>query len=134
MRRIDMLKASESTAVAIARTHVQAWSNHDYDTARQSLAPDVEVTIATTMNFPTTHLAGIDDYMRGLTEFAKNVKPGSLRVDASVGDERNALIMITVRAEGTQYGAMTLQMARLYLFDDNDKIKVEHVTYYTVPD
>lgn len=38
-----------------------------------------------------TNLTGIDDYMRGLIEFAEPIVPGSARVVASVGDERNPL-------------------------------------------
>ena len=33
----------ESSAVGIARAHVEAWSNHDFDTARNGLAPDVKL-------------------------------------------------------------------------------------------
>jgi hypothetical protein len=28
----------EAPAVAIARAHIEAWSNHDFETARRSLA------------------------------------------------------------------------------------------------
>ena len=40
----------EPAAVTIARAHVEAWSNHDFDTARKGLAPDVHVTASTTMD------------------------------------------------------------------------------------
>jgi len=40
---------SEAHAVTIARAHVEAWSNHDYDEARKSLAADVKVTVTTTI-------------------------------------------------------------------------------------
>src|SRR5215471_10529789 len=90
----------ESPAVAIARAHVEAWSNHDFDTARRSLAPDVRVTATTTQPMPpATDLTGADDYMIGLTQFAQAVVPGSLRILASVGDERNALLTLTVEAD-----------------------------------
>jgi hypothetical protein len=49
---------------------VHAWSNHDFDTARGSLAADVKVTATTTQPvMPDTNLAGIDDYMRGVIQF-----------------------------------------------------------------
>ena len=120
----------ESPAVAIARAHVEAWSNHDFDTARRGLAPDVRVTATTTQPIPpATDLTGADDYMIGLTQFAQAVAPGSLRIVASVGDERNALLMLTVEADvGT--GRATLPGARLYLLDENNKIKTEHVIFY----
>ena len=42
----------ESPADAIARAHVEAWSNLDFDTARNGLAPDVRVTATTTQPMP----------------------------------------------------------------------------------
>ena len=120
----------ESPAVAIARAHVEAWSNHDLDTARKSLAADVKVTATSTLPImPATDLTGIDDYMIGLTQFAQAVVPGSLRVIASVGDDRNALLMMTVEAD-LGGGRATLPGARLYLLDDDGKIKAEQVVFY----
>ena len=120
----------ESPAVAIARAHVEAWSNHDFDTARKGLAPDVKVTATTTLPImPATDLTGADDYMIGLTQFAQEVVPGSLRVIASIGDERNALLMLTVEADLAGRRA-TLPAARLYLLDDDGKIKAEQVVFY----
>jgi hypothetical protein len=56
----------EPTAVAVARAHVEAWSNHDYDTARASLAAEVHV-VATTVDPvpPKVDLSGIEDCMQG---------------------------------------------------------------------
>ena len=120
----------ESPAVAIARAHVEAWSNHDFDAARSSLAADVKVTATSTLPImPATDLSGADDYMVGLTQFAQAVVPGSLHVIASVGDERNALLMLTVEAD-LPVGRMTLPGARLYLLDETGKIKVEQVIFY----
>ena len=120
----------ESPAVAIARAHVEAWSNHDFDAARSSLAADVKVTATSTVPImPATDLSGADDYMVGLTQFAQAVVPGSLRVIASVGDERNALLMLTVEAD-LPVGRMTLPAARLYLLDEAGKIKAEQVIFY----
>lgn len=128
-----MLK-TESPAVAIARAHVEAWSNHDFDRARDGLTTDVKVT-ATTTNaaVPKTDLAGIDAYMQGLIAFAQGVVPGSSRVIASLGDERNALLMLTVQTAGADGSQMTLPGARLYLLDENGKIEVEQVVFYVVP-
>ena len=124
----------ESPAVAIARAHVEAWSNHDLDTARKSLAADVKVTATSTLPvMPATDLTGIDDYMIGLTQFAQAVIPGSLRVIASVGDDRNALLMMTVEAD-LGGGRATLPGARLYLLDDDSKIKAEQVVFYAAQD
>jgi SnoaL-like protein len=89
----------DSPAVAVARAHVEAWSNHDFETACQALAEDVWVT-ATTIDPapPKTDLVGIEGYMRGLIAFAQAVVPGSAEVLASTGDERRALLMLTVQA------------------------------------
>jgi SnoaL-like domain len=125
-----MAAQHHSPAVAIARAHVEAWSTHDFDTARNGLAPDVRVTATTTQPTPpATDLTGAEDYMVGLTQFAKAVVPGSLRILASVGDEHNALLMLTVEVD-FGVGKATLPGARLYLLDEQDKIKTEHVIFY----
>jgi len=98
------------------------------------LAPDVHVRLTSTQPivYPMD-LTGIDDYMDGLSKFAQNVEPGSARVVASVGDERNSLILLTIRAayDGQK---VTLPMARLALFDENQKLKKEQVAYFVVLD
>jgi SnoaL-like domain len=120
----------DSPAVVVARGHVDAWSNHDFDGARSNLADDVEVTVTTTNGaMADTRSAGIDAYMRGLIEFAQAVVPGSQRLVASVGDERNALLMLTVEADFGG-GRMTLPAARLYLLDEDGKITSEQVVFY----
>jgi hypothetical protein len=67
--------------------------------------------------------------MVGLTQFAQAVVPGSLRILGSTGDERNALLMLTVEADFGG-GKATLPGARLYLLDENNKIQTEHVIFY----
>ena len=125
--------AQDSPAVAIARAHAEAWSNHDWAKAREGLAADVHVTATTTQpTMPTTDLTGIEDYMRGLTEFAQAVVPGSQRVIASLGDERNALLMLTVEADFGG-GPVTLPAARLYLLDEDNKVKAEQVVFFAAP-
>jgi hypothetical protein len=90
-----MTIAQVSAAVSAATAHCEAWSNHDWDTARRMLAEDVKVTATTTRPImPETNLAGADAYMDGLRQFAGAVVPGSLQVQASVGDERNALVVV----------------------------------------
>jgi hypothetical protein len=130
---VQQMPVVDSPAVAIARAHTEAWSNHDWAKARAVLAADVHVTVTTTQAaMPVTDLTGVDDYMKGLIEFAQAVVPGSARVIASVGDELNALLMLTVEADFGG-GPVTLTAARLYLFDEDDKIKAEQVVFYTVP-
>ena len=125
-----MSTQQESPAVAIARAHVEAWSKHDFDSARSLLADDVKVT-ATSSNpaLPQTDLTGADNYMAGLIAYAQPIVPGSVRILASTGDERNALLMLTVEADFGA-GKATLPGARLYLVDENNKIKTEHVIFY----
>jgi hypothetical protein len=83
------------------------------------------VTVTSTQpGLPATHTVGIDDYMTGLVQFAQTVVPGSLEVNASIGDERNALLMVTVRA--TFPGVpreVTLPGGRLYLFGEDGKLQ-----------
>jgi SnoaL-like domain len=122
----------DSLAVAAARAHVEAWSNHDWATARAGLATDVHVTATTTQPaIATIDLTGIDNYMQGLTEFAQAVVPGSSRLIASVGDEQNALLLVSVEAD-LGGGPVTLTAARLYLLDDDNKIKAEQVVFFAV--
>jgi hypothetical protein len=121
-------------AVSVALAHIEAWSNHDFDAAREALAPDVRVTVTSTMeHMPQTDTTGAEEYMAGLIPFAEAVVPGSARIDGSVGDERNALVLVTVKTTGRPMGPMTVPAARLYLLDENNKIKAEQVVFYAVP-
>jgi len=126
----------DSPAVAVARAHVEAWSHHDYDKARKSLAADVHVTVTTTQPvMAPTDTTGVDFYMDGLKKFANAVEPGSARVIASIGDEHNALLMVTVKAAFGPNGAkVTIPAARLYLLDENKKIKAEQVVFFALGD
>ena len=125
----------ESAAIAIARAHVEAWSNHDFDTARGMLAPDVHIT-ATSSNpaLPHTDLTGADNYMEGLTAYAQPVVPGSVKVLASTGDDHNALLLLTLTMAGGPFGAgTTAPSARLYVIG-NGKIQTEQVIFYLAQD
>lgn len=129
------MKATESRAIAIAREHCEAWSHHDYETARKSLSENVTVTATSTFpGAPKTDLKGADAYMVGLKAFADTVKPGSLIVNHAVGDDRNALLMVTVKTEGAPFGPTTLPGARLYAIGDDGRINAEQVIFYMVPE
>jgi hypothetical protein len=125
----------DSPAVAVARAHAAAWSTHDWATARAMLAPDVHVTSTTTQPLPPpTDASGVEEYMRGLVAFAQAVVPGSARVLASVGDERNSLLLLTVKATlGPGGPEVTIPAARLALLDEDNKIKAEQVVFFAVP-
>jgi hypothetical protein len=125
--------STDSPAVAVARAHVAAWSAHDFEAARAGLAADVTVDATTTLPImPPTHLTGADAYMQGLIQFAGPVVPGTATVLASAGDDRNALLMLTVEADFGN-GKMILPAARLYLLDDDGKIKSEQVIFFAAP-
>jgi hypothetical protein len=133
---IPMSASQESPAVAVARAHVEAWAQHDFDTARSLLAPDVRVTATTTAPYPPdTDLSGADSYMEGLVAYAEPIVPGSLRVLAAVGDEHNALLTLTVAMAGGPFGAgASAPCSRLYLVDDHGKIKTEKIIFYVAPE
>jgi hypothetical protein len=121
---------TDSRAVALALSHLEAWTNHDLDTVRGNLAEDVQ------FYSPAANLVGIDEYMdapRGLTQFARQVVPGSLRVIAAMGDERNALIMYEVSTESGPIGSKVFPSAQTWLLDDDGKIKVERIVSYMAP-
>ena len=122
----------DSPAVAIARGHVEAWSNHEFDKARSMLAPDVRVRVTTTAPYPPdTDLTGADNYMEGLVAYAQPVVPGSVKVLASTGDDRNALLLLSLAMAGGPFGeGTTAPCARLYLIDDDGKIQAEQVVFY----
>jgi hypothetical protein len=123
-------KSSDSPAVDLARAHLEAWTNHDLDAARGNLAEDVQ------FYSPAANLAGIQEYMegaRGLAQFAKQVVPGSLRVIAATGDDRNALIMYEVRTEGGPFGPRLFPSAQTWMLDENGKIKVERIVSIVIP-
>jgi hypothetical protein len=124
--------AAAPPAVTVAHTHIEAWSNHDFDAARNSLANDVRLDVTSTNpSLPETRTAGIDDYMTGLIAFAQAVVPGSVQILSMIGDDRNALVTLTVKAAFPPSGQeVTLPGARLYFIDENQQISTEQVIFY----
>lgn len=125
-----MADAKQSRAVLIARAHLEAWTNHDFDSARKNLAEEVQFFS------PAANLTGITEYMdapRGLVQFAKQVVIGSLRIHVAVGDDRNALIMYEVRTEGGPFGSKIFPSAQTWVLDDNEKIKIERIVSFSRP-
>jgi len=121
-----------SAAVAVARAHVDAWSRRDYDRAREALADDVWVTaIAADPNFPKTDLSGVEAYMQGLIQFADGIVPGSTRVVEAVGDDKQALLTVNARVKyGPDAPEMDAPGARMYVLNEDGKIKIEHVLFF----
>jgi hypothetical protein len=65
---------------------------------------------------------------------AQLIEPGTVREMAAIGDERNALILVTFRIGLGPRGTMvTMARSCLYLVDDNGKIKEERDAFYVVP-
>jgi hypothetical protein len=121
-----------SAAVAAARAHVEAWSRRDYQAARAALADDVLVTaIAADPNLPKTDLSGVEAYMQGLVQYADGVVPGSTEIVDAVGDDKRALPTVNAKVTfGPGAPEMDAPAARMYLFDDEGKIKVENVIFF----
>ena len=125
-----MALQTDSAAVKIARAHAQAWSKHDFETAESSLAADVRSIVTTTQPFPPpVDTTGVDDYMSGLRQFVAAVKPDSLKEIAAIGDDRNAILMLTVEGDFGG-GPVTLPGARLYAIGEDGKITAEHVVFF----
>ncbi|HXW36618.1 MAG TPA: nuclear transport factor 2 family protein [Nitrososphaerales archaeon] len=121
----------KSRAVEVALAHIEAWNNRDYESARSGLSDDVHVTVTTTQpTMPPTDTVGAEEYMRGLVKFGEVVVPGSAQINGSAGDDRNALVMVTVKAVfGPGGPEVPLVGARLYMLNDNAKIQSEQVVF-----
>jgi hypothetical protein len=130
-----MSSDQDPVALAVARAHVEAWGGHDYDSARASLAPDVHVVVMSVdQDAPRVDTTGIEEYMQGLIQFGQAVLPGTSRVNSAVGDDTRALLQVTSRVKfGPEAPEMTLEGARLYRMDENQKIAEEHVTFFVLP-
>src|SRR5579875_709288 len=99
------MKQQDAPAIAVALAHIDAWSNHEWDRAREMLAPNVRVmTMTAQPTVTSTDHTGIDQYMEGL------------------------LILVAVQVD-FGHGEMTLQSARLYALDERKKIKAEQIVF-----
>jgi hypothetical protein len=119
-------------AIEVAREHVEAYTNHDYDTARSLLADDVSFTVITSEpGIPNPAGVGVDQFMDEITQFAQTVEPGSAKVLASAGDERRALLMVSVRAALIPgRPPVSVLAARHYVVNDERKIQTEQVIFF----
>ncbi|HXZ04010.1 MAG TPA: nuclear transport factor 2 family protein [Ktedonobacteraceae bacterium] len=127
-----MMKTQDSTAITIARAHIDAWSHHDWGKTREMLAPNVHALVTGTQR-DTVDFTGIDNYMERKKRGSLLVEPGSAQVISAIGDERNALILATMRiALGPGGSMVTMARACLYLLDENKKIKEERDEYFVL--
>ena len=131
-----MSSQQESTAVAVARAHVDAWGVHDYDVARDALAPEVHVIVTSVdPNTPQVDTTGAEEYMDGLIQFGQAVLPGTTRVISASGDDARALLQVSSRVKfGPDAPEMTLDGARLYRLDESQKIIEERVIFFVSPE
>jgi len=127
-----MMKTQDSTAITIARAHIDAWSHHDWGKTREMLAPNVHALVTGTQR-DTVDFTGIEYYMERKKRGSLLVEPGSAQVISAIGDERNALILATMRiALGPGGSMVTMARACLYLLDENKKIKEERDEYFVL--
>jgi SnoaL-like domain len=131
---IGGMKMQHSPAVKVALAHIEAWSHHDWDKTKELLAPDVHASVTTTMpNFGGSEFTGIDKYMALKVKAAQLIKPGSVQVIGAIGDERNALTLVTFSIGLGPGGAMvTMARACLYMLDENSKIKEERDSFFVL--
>jgi hypothetical protein len=125
----------DSPAIRVARAHIEAWSHHDWDTTRQLLAPDVRALVTSTLpDWPSSEIAGIETYMVRKTKGAQLVEPGSVRVVSAIGDDINAMIVVTLRI-GLGPGDAMVAMVRAcaYALDEQQRIKEERDVFYVAP-
>jgi len=120
--------SSPSKAAEIAMKHVEALSNHEYETARSLLAEDVHFILITSIpGFPNPFEGnGVDEFMKALTS-GNTLIPGSLQVIHSIGDDHQAFITVSVKGTLPTKEPITLLAARHYMIDENEKIKNELV-------
>ena len=111
-----------SPAIRVARAHIEAWSHHDWDTTRQLLDPEVRALVSSTLpGWPSSEIAGVETYMVRKTKGAQLVEPGSVRVVSAIGDDINAMIVVT------------LMRACAYSLDKQQRIKEERDVFYLAP-
>ena len=120
--------SSPSKAVEIAIKHVEAFSNHDYETARSLLADDVHFILITSIpGFPNPAEGnGVEEFMKVLSS-GNTLIPGSFQVIHSVGDDHQALITVSVKGTLPTEEPITLLAARHYMIDEHEKITNELV-------
>jgi hypothetical protein len=124
----------DSPAVAIALAHIEAWGRHDWEKTRGLLAPDVHAAVTSTQpQFGGGEFTGVDNYMERKIKGAQLVEPGSVQMLSAIGDERNALITVTMKIR-LGPGGTTVTMARacLYVIDENKKIKDERDIFFVL--
>ena len=93
-------------------------------------------TPVVTTTMPTlggSEFTGIDKYMELKVKAAQLIEPGSVQVIGTIGDESNALTLVTFRIGMGPGGTMvTMARACLYMLDENKKIKEERDSFFVL--
>jgi ketosteroid isomerase-like protein len=131
------MTTKDSPAVAVALTHIDAWSHHDWDKTRELLAPDVHAVGASTQpqfgGSGGREIIGSDEYMAVKARVAQLVEPGTVQVLSTVGDQTGAVVTVTFGIALGPGGTMvTMARACLYLIDDNRKIADERDIFFVL--
>ena len=122
---------TETSALNVAKAHIDAWSNHDWATSEKLLADDVRVEVSTTQPIMRpVDTTGVDAYMQGLHAFADPIVKGSAKIVAAVGDGQAAMALVTVKTGIPGQGEVNLHGARLYAIDEAGRIAHEKVIFF----
>lgn len=121
-----------SPAVAAAKAFLEAWDGHDLDAVRAALSADISMTmVAADPSFPKTELNGIEAYLQGLLPSKDAVLPGSTNVVEAIGDNTQALLRVNSKVKfAPDAPEQDARSARLYVLDNDGKIKIEHVIFF----
>ncbi|TAM94847.1 MAG: hypothetical protein EPN39_16495 [Chitinophagaceae bacterium] len=132
------METQTSTAVNVARDHINAWGHQDWEKTREMLATDVHAIVTSTQsgferNFYGSEFTGIDEYMVRKMKAASLIEPESVHEVSAMGDESNAVIVITMRIGlGTAGAMVTMVRSCVYLLDGEKKIREERDAFYII--
>jgi SnoaL-like domain len=126
----------ETKAVSVARAHVEAFSNRNYEKAERLLADDVHFTVLTTTpNMETLDNVSIPEFMKALRTFGEAIIPGTSSILEEWGDQTRALLIMSYEAAwGADGKRIKLIGARHYLLNDTGKIQAEKVIFFPLAD
>ena len=93
-----MVKMQDTLAVKIALARIDAWSHHNWERAREQLAPNIHVvSITAQLTLTIDEFMGVDNYMERLMKSVRLIEAGSVNVISAIGDESKALVLQTFR-------------------------------------
>lgn len=127
-----MSPQQNSHAVTAARAFIEAWERHDIDAVRAALSDDVWMTMrAADPSFPKIELNGSEAYIQELLPSKDAVVPGSTEIVDAIGDDTQALLRVNSKVKfGPEAPEQDAHSARMYVLDDDGRIKIEHVVFF----